>query len=66
MVIVAQQIADTAYHPPLPHPEYAPGLGSVVFIDEAHHNFHTKEEGLSHLLICWLETVIGCNPTKTL
>ncbi|MCC6843455.1 MAG: DUF4350 domain-containing protein [Saprospiraceae bacterium] len=43
MVIVAQQIADTAYHPPLPHPEYAPGLGSVVFIDEAHHNFHTKE-----------------------
>ncbi len=38
----AQQIADTTYHPPVPDPAYSPGEGPVVFIDEGHHNFHTK------------------------
>jgi len=40
--VVAQQRADTAYHPSLSKAEYEPGKGPVVFIDEGHHNFHTK------------------------
>ena len=39
----AQQIADTTYKPTLHHPAYESGKGSVVFIDEGHHNFHTKD-----------------------
>lgn len=39
--LLSQQVADTLYTPPI-HPEYEPGRGSVVFIDEGHHNFHTK------------------------
>lgn len=39
----AQQIADESYTPDIPDPEYAPGKGPVVFIDEGHHNFHTKD-----------------------
>ncbi|MGB3080224.1 MAG: DUF4350 domain-containing protein [Saprospiraceae bacterium] len=38
----AQQIADTSYHPMITHPAYAKGKGPVIFIDEGHHNFHTK------------------------
>jgi len=38
----AQQMADTLYRPPLPKPEYQIGHGPMVFIDEGHHNFHTK------------------------
>ncbi|MBK9983452.1 MAG: DUF4350 domain-containing protein [Saprospiraceae bacterium] len=38
----AQQIADTSYHPTIIHPAYAKGKGPVIFIDEGHHNFHTK------------------------
>jgi hypothetical protein len=38
----AQQIADTAYNPEIKHPQYAPAQGPVVYIDEGHHNFHTK------------------------
>jgi hypothetical protein len=38
----AQQIPDTTWQPVINSPEYATGLGSVVFIDEGHHNFHTK------------------------
>lgn len=41
--LFSQQIADTAYNPIIPNPEYAPGKGPVIFIDEGHHNFHTKE-----------------------
>jgi hypothetical protein len=37
----AQQVADTAFHPPVAHSAYAPGAGPVVAIDQAHHNFHT-------------------------
>jgi hypothetical protein len=40
---VPQQVADSAYNPVILHPEYAPGKGPVVFIDEGHNNFHTKE-----------------------
>jgi hypothetical protein len=41
--INAQQVADTTYKPPIKNPIYEFGKGSVVFIDEGHHNFHTKE-----------------------
>lgn len=37
----AQQIADTAFTYVSQHPKYLPGKGSVVWIDEAHVNFHT-------------------------
>ncbi|MHC1707247.1 MAG: hypothetical protein AB9842_06960 [Bacteroidales bacterium] len=40
--IFSQQIADTTYHPEIKNPVYEPGKGPVVFIDEGHHNFHTK------------------------
>lgn len=36
-----QQVADTAFRPPIPHPAYPAGQGPLVVIDEAHHNFHT-------------------------
>ena len=39
----AQQVADTAYKPVIAHPAYESGKGPVVFIDEGHHNFHTKD-----------------------
>ena len=39
----AQQIADSAYSPVILHPEYPAGKGPVVFIDEGHFNFHTKD-----------------------
>lgn len=39
----SQQIADTNYNPTIQNPAYETGKGSVVFIDEGHHNFHTKE-----------------------
>ncbi|MEQ9415295.1 MAG: DUF4350 domain-containing protein, partial [Cyclobacteriaceae bacterium] len=39
----AQQTADVSYLPSISHPAYPSGDGSVVFIDEGHHNFHTKE-----------------------
>ncbi|MDP3072010.1 MAG: DUF4350 domain-containing protein [Opitutaceae bacterium] len=37
----AQQIADTAFAPPIASPAFAEGRGPVVAIDEAHGNFHT-------------------------
>jgi hypothetical protein len=40
--LFSQQIADTTYNPVIPNPEYDLGKGSVVFIDEGHNNFHTK------------------------
>lgn len=39
----AQQIADINYNPEILRPEYSVGEGPVVFIDEGHHNFHTKD-----------------------
>ena len=41
--VYAQQVADTAYKPFIAHPAYGSGKGPLVFIDEGHHNFHTKE-----------------------
>lgn len=40
--IFSQQIADTTYKPIIQNPAYVAGKGSVIFIDEGHHNFHTK------------------------
>ncbi|MBL7943213.1 MAG: DUF4350 domain-containing protein [Flavobacteriales bacterium] len=39
----AQQVADDNYNPPLQQPAYDKGKGPVVFIDEGHHNFHTRQ-----------------------
>jgi hypothetical protein len=41
--LAAQQVADTAYTPPIPDPEFASGQGPLVLIDEAHNNFHTAD-----------------------
>ena len=41
--ISAQQEADTSYHPEIPEPAYGKCAGPVVFIDEGHHNFHTRD-----------------------
>ncbi len=38
----SQQIPDTTFNPVIQNPEYETGKGSLVFIDEGHHNFHTK------------------------
>jgi hypothetical protein len=38
----SQQISDSTYNPIIQNPEYNTGMGSVVFIDEGHNNFHTK------------------------
>ena len=38
---LAQQVADPSFNPPIEKPAYAPGKGPVVWIDEAHFNFHT-------------------------
>ncbi|MGE0442600.1 MAG: DUF4350 domain-containing protein [Gemmatimonadales bacterium] len=35
------QVGDTAFTPTVEHPEWAPGAGPLVLLDEAHHNFHT-------------------------
>jgi hypothetical protein len=43
--LYSQQIPDTSYNPPIAEPQYEAGMGSVVFIDEGHFNFHTKEGG---------------------
>lgn len=37
----AQQVADSAYAPPIARPTWAEGAGPLVLIDEAHHDFHT-------------------------
>ncbi len=39
----AQQVADSAFTPPIVKPEYETGRGPRVFIDAAHRNFHTAE-----------------------
>jgi hypothetical protein len=42
-LLFGQQVADTSYAPVIHNPVYPPGEGPVVFIDEGHHNFHTKD-----------------------
>lgn len=39
----SQQVADTTFQPPIPHPTYETGKGPRVVIDGAHHNFHTAD-----------------------
>ena len=39
--LFAQQVPDFNYQPGIIHPAYKKGTGSLVLIDEAHHNFHT-------------------------
>ena len=41
-LLFLQQIADTTYNPIIKNPAYEVGNGPVVYIDEGHHNFHTK------------------------
>jgi hypothetical protein len=38
---VGQQVADTLYSPEIVNPVYKKGQGSIVLLDEGHHNFHT-------------------------
>jgi hypothetical protein len=39
--LVAQQVADASFAPPVPHPAYKEGAGPLLLLDEAHYNFHT-------------------------
>jgi hypothetical protein len=39
--VKAQQVADTAFTPPVPTPAYKEGTGPLILLDEAHENFHT-------------------------
>ena len=41
--LYSQQIPDLSYDPEILNPAYKSGEGSVIFIDEGHHNFHTME-----------------------
>ena len=36
----AQQVSDTSFHPKIDNPLFQTGKGPVVFLDEAHYNFH--------------------------
>jgi len=47
MPSLAQQLADRTFRYAVAKPTYNTGKGSLVFIDEAHHNFH-KLEGRFH------------------
>jgi hypothetical protein len=38
-----QQVPDTSYNPAIINPAYSAGKGPVIYIDEGHHNFHTKD-----------------------
>jgi hypothetical protein len=42
--ISAQQIPDTTFNPVISHPEYSPGNGPLVLLDEGHNNFHTADD----------------------
>ena len=39
----SQQVADLNYNPKIGDKLYKSGEGPIVFIDEGHHNFHTKD-----------------------
>jgi hypothetical protein len=39
----AQQVADSAFAPPIARPAFAEGAGPVVLVDEGHTNFHTTD-----------------------
>lgn len=39
--LLAQQVPDPNFRPTIANPAYLPSQGPVVYLDEAHHNFHT-------------------------
>jgi hypothetical protein len=41
--LYGQQVSDTSYNPAIRNPAYASGKGPVVYVDEGHNNFHTKD-----------------------
>ncbi|MEQ8425061.1 MAG: hypothetical protein RIA63_10150, partial [Cyclobacteriaceae bacterium] len=41
--LFSQQVPDLTYDPPIAQPAYKKDVGTDVFIDEGHHNFHTKD-----------------------
>ena len=41
--VYSQQIGDDYYKPELKNIAYDSGQGPIIYIDEGHHNFHTKE-----------------------
>lgn len=41
--LAAQQLPDSAFHPPVARPAYKEGAGPTLCLDEAHHNFHTLD-----------------------
>ena len=41
-LLFAQQVPDLDYNPKIINPAYTQGKGTIVYIDEAHHNFHTR------------------------
>ena len=43
LCLFSQQLADSTYQPPIQNPAYEKGKGPLVYIDEGHHNFHTKD-----------------------
>lgn len=51
--VIGQQRSDTQYNPEVTYPVYGTNEGPVIFIDEAHHNFHTlhgRYRGFAELL----------------
>jgi len=40
---LSQQVADSAYSPEITNPAYTRGKGPLIYIDEGHYNFHTKD-----------------------
>jgi len=40
-ILFSQQLADTKYNPTIKNPAYETNKGPIIFIDEAHNNFHT-------------------------
>ena len=42
-ICFGQQEPDTSYNPLIANPTYSKGDGPVIFIDEGHQNFHTKD-----------------------
>jgi hypothetical protein len=42
-IVAAQQVPDTLFRPTVGAPAYPTGRGPTVYIDEAHHNFHTMQ-----------------------
>lgn len=41
-LLFAQQVPDINYNPKIVNPAYSKGKGTIIYIDEAHHNFHTR------------------------